>query len=109
VLGSSAALFTADGWAGAAKWNVLIFAIGAVVVRLKANTPTQPLAKLLVGLLVAGAAVLSSAWTDGRIDAVEVQQIVLAVLGAASVWAAQNGAASAPAEHVYDADIHRSA
>lgn len=90
VAGSTAALFTADGWDGPGRWNVLVVGVGAAGVYLVANTPAQPWAKFVTAVLAAGAAVLTSAWTDRRIDPVEVQQIVLAVLAAAAVGAAAN-------------------
>ena len=110
VFGSGAALFTATTWSSDGVWNVAILAVGALAVWLKANTPSQPWAKFLVGLFAAGATVLVSAWTDGHIDAVEVQQIVLAILAAASVGAAANTTAIR-AEHVSvdNSDIRHSA
>ena len=96
VAGSSAALFTSGAWDGTGSWNVVVLAVGALAVYFTTNTPRQPWAKFLVAVLAAGAAVLTSAWTDHRIDPVEVQQIVLAVLGAVAVGAAANTPVKVP-------------
>jgi hypothetical protein len=56
----------------------------------KANTPSQPWAKLVVALLGAGALAFAFAWTDHAITPDEVPAILLAVLGALQVGAVAN-------------------
>jgi ABC-type Fe3+-siderophore transport system permease subunit len=70
--------------------NILILAGGAAAVYLKANTPEQPWAKMLVAVFVAGVTVLVSAWSDYHISGEELTAIILAVLGAIQVGAAAN-------------------
>lgn len=90
VGGTGAALFDGHGLSGAELANIVVLVITAVSVYLARNTPEQPWAKTAVAVLGAGVAVLTSAWSDARISPVEVQQIVLAVLGAVGVAAVAN-------------------
>jgi hypothetical protein len=70
--------------------NILVLVAGAAGVFFKANTPTQPWAKMAVAVFTAGVTVLVSAWTDYHIDGQELTAIILAVLGAVQVGAVQN-------------------
>lgn len=70
--------------------NLIAVGLTAVVVYAKANTPDQPYAKAVVAIIGAGVTVFASAVTDGRIDATEIVQIVLALLGALQVATVAN-------------------
>jgi hypothetical protein len=69
-------------------WNAvtLVTAIGALGVWLSKNTPKQPALRGLVAVYTAVAAALAAAFTDQSVSGVELQQIVLAGLGAFGVF-----------------------
>jgi drug/metabolite transporter (DMT)-like permease len=90
VGGTGAALFDGRGLSKSELANIAVLAVTAVSVYFARNTPTQPWAKTAVAVLGAGVAVLTSAWSDHRISPVEIQQIVLAVLGAIGVGVTAN-------------------
>jgi uncharacterized membrane protein YfcA len=95
--GLAADLFDGDGMSGAEWVNLAVVGLTAAVVFLKGNTPTQPWAKAVVAIVGAGVTVLASAWTDQRIDPVEIQQIVFAVLAAVAVAFVANPTTTAAA------------
>lgn len=90
VGGTGAALFDGHGISGAELANIVVLAVTAVSVYFVANTPEQPWAKTAVAVLGAGVTVLTSAWSDQRLSPTEIQQIVLAVLGAVGVGVTAN-------------------
>lgn len=70
--------------------GLIVTALGALATWWKENTPTQPWAKQAVGIFTAAVLVLVSAWTDQRITAAEVVQILMAALGAWQVGTVAN-------------------
>lgn len=90
VGGTGASLFNGHGISGSELANIAVLAVTAASVWFVRNTPDQPWAKTAIAVLGAGVAVLTSAWSDQHIDAVEIQQIVLAVLGAVGVATVAN-------------------
>jgi drug/metabolite transporter (DMT)-like permease len=90
VGGTGAALFDGHGISHAELANIAVLVVTAVAVYFRANTPEQPWAKTAVAVLGAGVAVLTSAWSDHHIAPVEIQQIVLALLGAIGVAVTAN-------------------
>jgi membrane-bound ClpP family serine protease len=98
VVGSVVAAYADGHITGSEGWNVLVLVLGAAAVFLKSNTPTQVAAKEVVALFVAGVTVLVSAWSDNHVSPEELTQIILAVLGAATVFFAQNSDTPVQAE-----------
>lgn len=91
VVGSAGvSLLAPGGHTAAALFNVLVLALTAAGVYFRANTPTQPWAKMVIAVLGAAVTVLTSAWSDHHIDTTEIVQIVLAILGAIQVGTVAN-------------------
>lgn len=90
VGGVSVDLFDWHGLSGAEWANIAVAAITAASVWFTRNSPTQPWAKTVVAVIGAGVTVLTSAWSDSRLDTTEIQQIILAVLGALAVGTVAN-------------------
>ena len=90
VVGTLVAALSDWNLSGDESTNLIILTLGAGAVYLKANTPSQPWAKMLVAVFVAGVTVLVSAWSDYHISGEELTAIILAVLGAVQVGAAAN-------------------
>jgi peptidoglycan/LPS O-acetylase OafA/YrhL len=91
VLGSLGAILTDRHGVNAGQvLNLVAVALTAGIVWAKANTPDQPHAKAVVAVLGAGVAVFASAVTDGHVDATELVQIALALLGALQVATVAN-------------------
>ena len=80
-----------DAPLGFAGWvNVIILAAGAIHVYNAGNLPYWEYAKLIAAVATAGAVVLSSALSDGRVTRVEWIQVAVAVLGAFAVYRVAN-------------------
>jgi drug/metabolite transporter (DMT)-like permease len=108
VGGTGAALFDGHGLSRGELANIAVLVVTAVSVYLARNTPEQPWAKTAVAVLGAGVAVLTSAWSDHRISPAEIQQIVLAVLGAIGVATVANvPPGPQPEASVTTLDAHR--
>jgi peptidoglycan/LPS O-acetylase OafA/YrhL len=91
VLGSLGAILTDRHGVNAGQvLNLVAVALTAAIVWAKANTPDQPYAKAAVAVLGAGITVFVSAVSDGHVDATELVQIVLALLGALQVATVAN-------------------
>lgn len=91
VLGTNVTEFALRGeFAAQQWWTVAITVIGAVLVFVKANTPTDPHAKYWVALFVPVALAIQSAISDSSLTAAEVAPILIALVGAFQVKAASN-------------------
>jgi hypothetical protein len=99
VLGSNiaAALLTKDWHSSTVLWGLLVTVLGSVVLFLKQNTPTQPLARKIIALFTVVALAIVDAATDHHISSAEVAQILLAFFGAIQVDAIQDGGKPSPA------------
>ncbi len=92
VLGSNvAAGLLSESWSDpVVLWGVGVTALGAVVMFLKANTPTQPGLKRLVGLFTVVALAIISAATDRSFSVPEIAQIIVAFVGALATGTVEN-------------------
>lgn len=64
----------------------VVTALGALGVFLSRNTPKQPAARALAAVYTTVIAAVAAAFTDESLSAMEIQQIVLAGLGAIGVY-----------------------
>lgn len=81
----------AVGW-----FNVIVLAMGAVMVYNAANIPGWDYAKLIASAVSAVVVLLISVW-EGGLTTAEIMQLVLAFLGAIGVGAIPNGGTTARA------------
>lgn len=91
VLGSTGATaFITQDFSKTVVIGLVVTALGAAGTYLTANTPSQPHAKMAVGIFTAAVLVVVDAWTDHAFTPAEIVQVLLAAAGAWQVGAVRN-------------------
>lgn len=99
VLGTNLVALALSGkWNSDSWWTLGITIVGAVIVFLKQNTPTDPEAKYWIALFVPVLLGVQAAISDSQFTAEEVSPILIALIGAFQVRAAGNVPPSVPEE-----------
>lgn len=91
VLGTNVASFALRGdWTIDQTWTLVITVVGAVLVFVKANVPSDPEAKTWIAYFVPAVLALQAAISDSSFTADEAAPILIALIGAFQVQRAKN-------------------